>query len=156
MIVFTLIFLFILIELFNSIETFISPTSHDLDFLEKCFKRSDINNFDYTHTHVKKHKNGMLFLTPNKYIKGIPKITWNGEFLNNFCVDPNNRDRGLGTKLLESAIKESRDNNKDHIMLQVYADNKRAIHLYEKMGFKVYSKGETQSGRKIYVYWKKL
>ena len=42
---------------------------------------------------------------------------------------------GVGTLLMESLLKIARENSFEAIDLQVRSDNKRAIRLYEKMGF---------------------
>ena len=48
------------------------------------------------------------------------------------------RDQGLGYQLIDLAIKESeRLNKKQKLILSCFSNNKRALHLYEKMGFKV-------------------
>ena len=48
------------------------------------------------------------------------------------------RELGIGTKLIDMAIKESKKlNNKEKIILSCFSTNERAIHLYKKLGFKV-------------------
>jgi len=44
---------------------------------------------------------------------------------------------GLGTSMLEQLLKLAREEKMHRLTLWVVADNKRAIHLYEKMGFKI-------------------
>ena len=47
------------------------------------------------------------------------------------------RDLGIGTKLIDVAIKEAKKlNNKEKIILSCFSTNERAIHLYKKLGFK--------------------
>ena len=45
-------------------------------------------------------------------------------------------NRGIGSQLLENIIAFARENDFEIIDLQVRSDNKSAIHLYEKYGFK--------------------
>lgn len=45
-------------------------------------------------------------------------------------------NKGIGSKLLDNIIAFARENNFEIIDLQVRSDNKRAIYLYEKYGFK--------------------
>lgn len=45
-------------------------------------------------------------------------------------------NKGIGSKLLDNIIVFARENDFQIIDLQVRSDNKRAIHLYEKYGFK--------------------
>lgn len=52
-------------------------------------------------------------------------------------VDENYRNQGIGTNLLEFIKKYAKENNYTDLRLTVNEENKRAIHLYEKMGFKV-------------------
>ena len=44
---------------------------------------------------------------------------------------------GLGTSMLEQLLKLAREEKMHRLTLWVVADNKRAIHLYKKMGFKI-------------------
>lgn len=47
------------------------------------------------------------------------------------------RNRGVGKALIDFAIHEShRINNKKKIVLSCFSNNKRALHLYKKLGFK--------------------
>ena len=45
-------------------------------------------------------------------------------------------NKGIGSQLLNNIIAFAKENNFDSIDLQVRSDNKSAIHLYEKYGFK--------------------
>lgn len=45
-------------------------------------------------------------------------------------------NKGTGSQLIDKIISFARENNFEIIDLQVRSDNKRAIHLYEKYGFK--------------------
>ena len=45
-------------------------------------------------------------------------------------------NKGIGSQLLDNMITCARENDFEVIDLQVRSDNKRAIHLYEKYGFK--------------------
>ncbi len=48
------------------------------------------------------------------------------------------RDMGVGRNLIDIAIRESNKlNNKEKIILSCFSNNERALHLYEKMGFRV-------------------
>lgn len=48
------------------------------------------------------------------------------------------RDLGVGKNLIDIAIRESKKlNNKEKIILSCFSNNGRALHLYEKIGFKV-------------------
>ena len=52
-------------------------------------------------------------------------------------VERNYRNRGIGSKMTEEAIKWAQGNRVVRLELEVYAENQPAIHLYEKNGFEV-------------------
>ena len=47
------------------------------------------------------------------------------------------RDRGIGTRLMRYAIDWATDQGVEKVTLNVFADNHRAIHLYQKFSFQV-------------------
>ncbi len=69
------------------------------------------------------------------------KIAHTGEF--GMGVHSDFRDRGIGKCLLEALLNWAEENPLiEKVKLGVFASNKRAIHLYQKMGFE-------QEGRRI-------
>lgn len=52
-------------------------------------------------------------------------------------VDRNYRNQGIGTKLINYVKKYAKEKGYTDLRLTVNEENKNAIHLYEKMGFKV-------------------
>lgn len=65
-------------------------------------------------------------------------------------VESGQRGKGLGKNLLKQFIEASRESGYQSIVLSVETDNKPAISLYEKSGFKViktYSEGRYQRHR---------
>jgi len=65
-------------------------------------------------------------------------------------VAPNQREKGLGKKLLNAFIESSSSNGYRSVVLSVETDNSAAIALYEKSGFKIartYSEGRYQRHR---------
>ena len=52
-------------------------------------------------------------------------------------VERNYRNRGLGSKMMQEAIKWAQGKRVVRLELEVYAENRPAIHLYEKNGFEV-------------------
>jgi RimJ/RimL family protein N-acetyltransferase len=55
------------------------------------------------------------------------------------------RDQGLGFRLIDSAIKESkRLNKKQKLILSCFSNNERALYLYKKIGFKVIGRRNRQ------------
>ncbi len=47
---------------------------------------------------------------------------------------------GLGTRMLEIALAQAKANGFEQVELGVFSDNPRAIHVYEKMGFRQYGR----------------
>ena len=58
----------------------------------------------------------------------------------NIAVREDNRQKGLGTKLLQFLIELAKKKEKKCITLEVREDNKPAIKLYEKLNFEVVGK----------------
>ena len=96
-------------------------------------KKTDLS-FDYSKL---KKINKRYEFTIDNYIMGLIDEVKNVNFayISNVCVDPNYRDLHIGTFLLENLIKEYKNKLYKEIVLDVLADNPRAIHLYQKMGF---------------------
>ncbi len=53
----------------------------------------------------------------------------------NICIHPDQQGKGLGRSLLHSLEQTARVNNVEMLLLEVRASNRRAIKLYESMGF---------------------
>ena len=96
-------------------------------------KETDLS-FDYSNL---KKINSRCEFTIDNYIMGLIDEVKNATFayISNVCVDPNYRDLHIGTFLLENLIQEYKKKKYKEIVLDVLADNPRAIHLYQKMGF---------------------
>jgi len=52
------------------------------------------------------------------------------------AITKKNRDRGIGVAMMRTLVKESRKAGLKTIQLEVFANNPRAIHVYERTGFK--------------------
>jgi ribosomal protein S18 acetylase RimI-like enzyme len=52
------------------------------------------------------------------------------------AISRKHRDQGLGLEMMRTLVKESRKAGLKTIQLEVFANNQRAIHVYEKTGFK--------------------
>jgi ribosomal protein S18 acetylase RimI-like enzyme len=64
----------------------------------------------------------------------------NDYYLSNIAVDPQYRGHGIGTYILKNAVKTAEDKGCRRVLLDVTFKNKGAKRLYERFGFKVYSK----------------
>ena len=141
----------------NTSETFRMPTLKDTDFLAKyCFNADDIKPYEkyYGIADVKEQQNkALVFTTPIKQIKELSNFNLsrygNGLFINNMCVNPKHRRKGIAKKMISNIIENARnDNNINFLFLQVKDSNKPAFKLYRDFGFKEQhrftgSKGET-------------
>jgi ribosomal protein S18 acetylase RimI-like enzyme len=58
-------------------------------------------------------------------------------YIGNICVDKNFQGRGVGKFLLDNITSYAKKNNCKKIILDVSKENKIAIGLYKKMGFKI-------------------
>jgi ribosomal-protein-alanine N-acetyltransferase len=57
-----------------------------------------------------------------------------------FAIKPNYRGKGLGRKILEYFLEKTSILGYSSIKLEVQVDNKKAIKLYEELGFKMESR----------------
>jgi ribosomal protein S18 acetylase RimI-like enzyme len=69
-----------------------------------------------------------------------------------FCVDPKQRDKGIGKQLLEHSINVARGYNKKYFRLYTSSNTNRSIAqiIYENYGFKVTKKQKKLFYTKIY------
>jgi ribosomal protein S18 acetylase RimI-like enzyme len=56
--------------------------------------------------------------------------------LHRLYVDPDLQGRGLGRRLLQAALYHPRLANASRVFLTVWAENERAVSLYESYGFR--------------------
>jgi ribosomal protein S18 acetylase RimI-like enzyme len=56
-------------------------------------------------------------------------------YISNIAVYPKFRNRGFGQLLILEIEKEARKNNNKRIILEVKTDNKKAIKLYQRLGY---------------------
>ena len=70
---------------------------------------------------------------------GVFKHTDSGELLS-ICVLPEKQGGGAAAMLVDEYLKVLVNNGRHRCLLSVFADNKRAIHFYEKKGFSVFKK----------------
>lgn len=80
-------------------------------------------------------KNEKIRIVDNEYFKHLFKETLKIKGINicNVCIESKFQRNGLGTKLLELCIEQHK---KQDLYLCVLKENKPAIGLYEKVGFK--------------------
>ena len=138
-----IILVILLFYLIRIQENFTDSSIHS-DLVNSCFSKVEINSFNDYYKFSKiiygKHKKSVCYLTPTNLLNEIPIISWNGYYINNFCVGLDNRRNGYGTELLNKIINISKNEQKDHLILQV-DNNNPAKKLYYKTGFIDHLKG---------------
>ncbi len=82
-----------------------------------------------------------VYIDENNNLIGYISSMFDGEMISieNFCVDNNSQNKGIGSSLLEKLLSECYKENPSEIIgaiLEVRKSNSRAIHVYEKFGFK--------------------
>jgi len=65
----------------------------------------------------------------------VGKVSKNEYYLSNIAVYPEFRALGLGTKLFSEIKRESEKTDANKIVLDVETNNKRAVRLYERLGY---------------------
>ena len=101
------------------------------------------DTFDY----LQNNCNGEIAVDNSGKIIGriLIKEKEHGTSISGFYVDKDYRGYGIGETLFDDAV-----NKYNGEILEVYSDNKVAIHMYEKYGFKVVDTHSDEDG-KIYV-----
>ncbi len=61
-------------------------------------------------------------------------------YLADIAVDEECRGKGIGTFILEKSLVLAREKACKRVVLDVYLENKQALKLYERFGFKIYNK----------------
>ena len=137
-----IILVIILYYLIKTKEEFVNYIRHP-KLINTCFSNNEINSFKnyYKFSKIVYGRNSVCYLTPTNVLNDIPIISWNGYYINNFCVDKKYRNKGYGTALLHKIINTSKKQDKDHLILQVDDNNKEAKKLYYKLGFSEHLKG---------------
>ncbi|SDK28486.1 GNAT family N-acetyltransferase [Billgrantia gudaonensis] len=57
--------------------------------------------------------------------------------LYSFCVHPDARGAGIGRRLLEALEREALERGAEYLSLEVRADNRVALRLYRRMGYRL-------------------
>ena len=145
-------FIFIILIFWNNSKMNTFEQFKNNTLLQKCFSKKDINSFKkyYKYASILQTPYSIVYMTPNKYIDDLPQITWNGVFVNNLCIDPKMRNKGLGTKIILQIIKKAKKLGYDHIILQADKINIPANKIYIKVGFKIYSENISDDN-KVYI-----
>jgi len=139
-----IVVLFYLIQITQKQEDFYNSLAHP-PLVKTCFSNKELDSFKDYYIYSKiiygKNKQSLCYLTPTNVLNDIPIVSWNGYYINNFCVETKYRGNGYGTELLDKIIKIATKEKKDHLILQVDDNNEDAKQLYYNFGFVDYFKG---------------
>lgn len=83
--------------------------------------------------------------------KAVGIVSCSKDYIEGLFVLPEHWNEGIGSALLDSALSEKKD-----LLLQVYADNERAVGFYRKHGFEVIRHGICPMTRLPYFEMGKL
>ncbi|MCC0649789.1 N-acetyltransferase [Clostridioides sp. ZZV15-6598] len=119
---------------------------------ESTIKAHDFINKDYWKNNYNTVKNEYIPISETfvyddgEEIKGFISIIDN-EFIGALFISTNYQSLGIGSKLLDYAIKEYKN-----LSLAVYKDNKKAVVFYNKKGFNIVKEQVNEdSGFKEYI-----
>ncbi|MBD3164279.1 GNAT family N-acetyltransferase [Candidatus Woesearchaeota archaeon] len=105
--------------------------------------------FNYLKKDIKYINRGLFIVVKGKKIVGmilaqyfkplpISKYSRKG-YISNLYILKEYRKKGLGGKLIETALDWLKNNKTKHVSLEIHVDNKKALQLYRKFGFKDYT-----------------
>ncbi len=75
----------------------------------------------------------------------------NWVILHRLCIDPIYQNGGLGQKILQKFETEKKKEKFDSIRIDVFSTNEKAIHIYEKFGYKRVGEATCERGL-FYIY----
>ncbi len=90
------------------------------------------------------------FVYHDEELIGILDLAPEKSYIQNIGVSPAHRGNGYGTEMLRFCLKLFKDGGGETARIGVHVDNKRAIHIYEKLGFTIAEQTQTL------VWWKPI
>ena len=96
---------------------------------------------------IKSYFRNLNFIDALKFILLDIGYLWNGAaidkddyYISDLAVDEKCRGRGVGTFILEKSLQLAKDKKCKRVILDVDRENKGALRLYKKVGFKIYNR----------------
>jgi len=93
---------------------------------------------------------GMAFLVPRGNPTEIYDKQWS--YIRFVSVNPAFGGQGIGRKLIQKCIEKAIQNKEQIIALHTSEIMKKAIHIYESLGFKILREIEPHLGKKYWLY----
>lgn len=136
------------LDLFNKYRIFYKQKS-DIELCKQFIESRLKNNESVIFVATSKQDDkiipiGFTQLYP-KFSSGKAIKIW---VLNDLYVEENYRNKGVGEKLIKTALKYAKDDNANHVELSTAVDNYNAQKLYETIGF------ERQNPSTDFLYYK--
>ena len=119
----------------NDIERLIKYKKETIYEFANNLSEEEINRINnYIITNVPKLLDNYLNIVINNKVIGCVLITNkdDGKLLDEIYIEEKFRNKGIGTSIIKDIIREN-----SIVYLWVYKENKQAISLYKKLGFKV-------------------
>lgn len=119
----------------NDIERLIKYKKETIYEFANNLSEEEINRINnYIITNVPKLLDNYLNIVINNKVIGCVLITNkdDGKLLDEIYIEEKFRNKGIGTSIIKDIIREN-----TIVYLWVYKENKQAISLYKKLGFKV-------------------
>ena len=119
----------------NDIERLIKYKKETIYEFANNLSEEEINRINnYIITNVPKLLDNYLNIVINNKVIGCVLITNkdDGKLLDEIYIEEKFRNKGIGTSIIKGIIREN-----SIVYLWVYKENKQAISLYKKLGFKV-------------------
>ncbi len=110
--------------------------------IENYGKWEENKQIEFFETYINNNKNHIYIIISNKQNIGFLDYQVNNKMveINNICIDKKHQGKGIGTYILKNIINSNLDKT---ISLQVFIQNKKAINLYTKLGFKIIQSSKT-------------
>ena len=133
--------------IFNINTTYIAINKDTEEILGVAQIASYKTNLDYDYSKLIMKNQKYKYTIENYIIPMINELKENKIMtVTNFSVNGSYRNKGIGTNLLDYALREETNNYKElhHIKFEVIAENYSALKVYNKLGFK--QKGFMEEG----------
>jgi len=82
----------------------------------------------------------------------MAKVDASDYYLSRIAVSPATQGRGLGSLLMEEYFRSGKLENAERALLEVSADNDRALRLYARLGFEEIGRSEASSDGRVLCY----